>query len=66
MAGGETSEEDHGSEQGVADEANSDITSSSGESDESDPGPDENVGARKPSKKALENAANEVSIVDSL
>jgi hypothetical protein len=60
-----SSDDDQGPDQyGVVDEANSDVGPTSSEAEEPDPASDEKVSARKPSKKALENAMNEVSVVD--
>ena len=63
VADGSTSEEDPGSDQNGVEEANSEVGSSSSEGEESESDSDEKVGIRKPSKKALENAMNEVSTV---
>jgi len=60
MDNGSTSEDDPGSERG-GDEANSEVISSSSEAEESESDSDEKVGVRKPSKRVLENATNEVS-----
>jgi len=60
-ADGTTSEEDPGSEQGGIVEVDSEADPSSSEGEESESGSDKKGGTRKPSKRALENAANEVS-----
>lgn len=62
-SGDDSSSGDPGSERYGAIEANSDVEPSSSEAEESEPTSDKKVGLRKPSKKVLETAMNEVRAV---
>ena len=57
-----TSEDDSSSDQGGINSADSEVDLSSSEA-ESEPASEKKTGMRKPSKKALENAMNEVSVL---